>query len=96
LTIAQQQLADALGKMCLGPEQLRELRSYLAARVRAAGCEQGDGVFVQGCDKTLRHTRHWAEEQRLDIERVLESVGAFGGYCDCEVLFNVTPDKFGW
>ena len=83
--------------------------AFLAERLQVVGCERADdrvAVFSQleqsgrvkviGCDHTLRHTQSWAEQQGLDAQRVLESVSEFGGFCDCEVLFNVTPDKFAW
>ena len=43
------------------------------------------------CDDNLR-----LAEQGRNVETITTSVQAFGGYCDCEVLANVTPDKFGW
>jgi len=60
------------------------------------GQEQPGNILVEGCDRTLRHTSLWAAQQQFDVEQVLRSVREFGGFCDCEVLFNVTPDKFGW
>lgn len=48
------------------------------------------------CDHTLRLTKQWAQEHGQSVEAITNAVLSFGGYCDCEVLANVTPDKFGW
>lgn len=82
-----QELTEARKKMCLFPDQLRELRGHLDVTISEVGIP---------CDHTLSRTVEWAKEQGLEVDRVLASVREFGGYCDCEVLFNVTPDKFGW
>jgi hypothetical protein len=85
--VKERELAEARRKMCLWPDQLRALHSYLDEQLHRLGV---------ACDKTLSRTRAWAEQQGLDAEAVLTSVREFGGCCDCEVLPNVTPDKFGW
>jgi hypothetical protein len=41
------------------------------------------------CDHTLRMTRAWLEQQRLDVQAVVPWLEDNGGYCDCEVLANV-------
>jgi hypothetical protein len=82
-----QELKAARGRMCLAPDQLRELRDYLDATISELGIP---------CDHTLSRATEWAKREGLEVERVLTSMRAFGGFCDCEVLFNVTPDKFGW
>lgn len=83
----QEEFASARQKMHLLPDQLRGLRKHLEASIGGMGIP---------CDHTLSRTTSWAKQEGLDVERVLESVREFGGYCDCEVLFNVTPDKLGW
>lgn len=45
-----------------------------------------------GCDGSLRRTILWAVEHHVDSEALCEQLGAFGGYCDDEVLLNVDPD----
>ena len=82
-----QELKAAREKMCLAPDQLRDLRSYLDATISELGIP---------CDHTLSRTMEWAKREGLEVERILASMREFGGYCDCEVLFNVTPDKCGW
>src|SRR5687768_4695232 len=83
----QQELAEARRKMSLWPDQLRDLRAFLEEQLFRLGI---------ACDHTLRRTRAWAADRGLDVEKVVQSVAEFSGYCDCEVYFNVTPDKFGW
>jgi hypothetical protein len=46
----------------------------------------------QGCNRTLRLTRAWAVEHRIDANALETSLAHFGGYCDCEVLANVEPE----
>jgi len=86
-TFKEQELMAARTKMCLFPDQLRDLRGHLDVTISEVGIP---------CDHTLSRTTEWAKRQCLDVDRVLASVREFGGFCDCEVLFNVTPDKFGW
>src|SRR5437868_4088746 len=83
----EQQFAEARRRMCLWPDQLRELRGFLS--------EQLFGLGI-ACDHTLSRTRSWAEREGLDPEQVADSMRAFGGCCDCEVLNNVTLDQLGW
>jgi hypothetical protein len=43
----------------------------------------------QVCDHTRKLTRSWLEERGLPLDKVLSWMDEHGGYCDCEVLFNV-------
>jgi hypothetical protein len=83
----KQEQVEACRQMCLQPDQLRALLDYLDEQMFQVGI---------ACDHTLSRTRTWAANEGLDPERVLESVRSFGGYCDCEVAFNVRPHLFGW
>lgn len=83
----EQEKAEACRQMCLQSDQLRSLLSYLDEQLFRVGI---------ACDHTLSRTRTWAANEGLDPGRVLESVRSFGGYCDCEVVFNVRPHLFGW
>lgn len=44
-----------------------------------------------GCDHTLALTRRWAMREGIDPGRLASWVQARGGYCDCEVVLNLTP-----
>lgn len=47
------------------------------------------------CDHTLRWTIDWMKNHQVpDMRETLEKIVDLGGYCDCEVLFNVDPDTW--
>ena len=46
------------------------------------------------CDHTLRETIQFLQKRRLDVERIVPWLREHGGYCDCEVIYNVA-DEFG-
>jgi hypothetical protein len=83
----KKELLNARKRLGLYPDQLRELHGYLGKTVISLGIP---------CDQTLTRTREWAVGVGLDPEAVARGVGEFGAFCDCEVLRNVTPDKFDY
>jgi Protein of unknown function (DUF2695) len=46
------------------------------------------------CNHTLQETTEFLQAQKLDVERILPWLHENGGYCDCEVIYNV-ENKFG-
>lgn len=44
----------------------------------------------QQCDNSLTHTRRWARREGLSVRAVVAAVEGRGGFCDCEVVLNVT------
>ncbi|MPZ67677.1 MAG: DUF2695 domain-containing protein [Pseudonocardiaceae bacterium] len=48
-----------------------------------------EGVQERGCDNTLRAAEAWVTSAGLDWGAVQAGLQGRGGYCDCEVLFNV-------
>jgi hypothetical protein len=42
------------------------------------------------CDTTLRSTIEFLRTRGLDVERVIPWLHEYGGYCDCEVIYNVS------
>jgi hypothetical protein len=46
------------------------------------------------CDHTFRETTAFLEARGLDVERVIAWLREHGGFCDCEVIYNV-DEKFG-
>lgn len=46
------------------------------------------------CDHTLRDTIGFLQGRGLDVDRIAVWLREHGGYCDCEVIYNV-DDKFG-
>lgn len=51
------------------------------------------------CDHSFRETVQFLNERQLPVEPTLEWLQSNGGYCDCEIIFNVTDewaDIVGW
>ena len=74
-------------KLGLDKDQFSALRSFLDGRTF--------GLKVV-CDHTHARTEEWAGRMGVDMEALVEALKSFGGTCDCKVLANVTPEKFGW
>jgi len=63
----------------ISPAELASLGSFL---------EQA--LARQACDHTLAQTRCWlSEHSPTKIDSKLKAMRHWGGYCDCEVLYNV-------
>ena len=69
--------ADLLAGMPFSPEQLHELLHYLDAHLKA-------------CDHTTKITAIFVHVEQLDRDKILSWLADHGGYCDCEVLANLT------
>ena len=51
------------------------------------------------CDHTLRESIKFLKDRSLDTEKIIPWLNDHGGYCDCEVIFNVYDDVgdiVGW
>ena len=46
------------------------------------------------CDHTLRETVEFLQSRGLDVEKAVAWLREYGGFCDCEVIYNV-DEKFG-
>ncbi|MBN2579778.1 MAG: DUF2695 domain-containing protein [Pirellulales bacterium] len=46
------------------------------------------------CDHTLRETIEFLEKRKLDVDKIVPWLQEHGGYCDCEVIYNV-ESEFG-
>ena len=77
----EQENQKLLAGMPLSKEDLKELFDYL------------DRPDPPPCDHTLRETISFLGKKKLDVKRVVPWLKEHGGYCDCEVIFNV-DDKF--
>ena len=57
------------------------------------GCnfrEDGEtGEILWECDHTLRLTRQWLKQTGMDVDTNIQMLNDCGGFCDCEVVFNV-------
>jgi 2-hydroxy-3-keto-5-methylthiopentenyl-1-phosphate phosphatase len=81
--VKEQQFKKNRDILALTPNQLDDLLGFLQKRLAA-------------CDHSFKRTLEWIISADLDTTLVCSSLRELGGCCDCEVLANVTPDKFGW
>jgi hypothetical protein len=77
----EQENQKLLASLPLSTEDLKELFDYL------------DRPNPPPCDHTLRDTIRFLEKKKLDVQRIVPWLKEHGGYCDCEVIYNV-DDKF--
>jgi hypothetical protein len=73
----QAERAQLVAGMPLSPEHLHRLLNYLDGNLKA-------------CDHTTKLTTMFLHSERLEKDTVLSWLGKHGGYCDCEVLANLT------
>ena len=56
----------------------------------ACDFKQVDGEWIWSCDNQLTHTRRILEEMGdIDVEATMKYFKENGGYCDCEIIWNV-------
>ena len=55
--------------------------------------ELNDKLVDTPCDHSLVFTEHFLNKHHLPLQSVIPWLSEHGGYCDCEVLFNV-EEKF--
>lgn len=67
---------DLVASMPLSPRQLNSLLDYLEANLKF-------------CDHTTKLTDIFLHVEKLDKDSVLPWLADHGGYCDCEVLYNL-------
>lgn len=61
------------------------------ARTRSLAAAIDTALAARGCDNTLRSTMAWARREKVRWGWLRSELEARGGFCDCEVLFNVVP-----
>jgi len=55
-------------------------------------------VFIEkrikknGCDHSLKNTFEWAKKNGIDQNNLIDVLEANGGFCDCEVTYNLPED----
>jgi hypothetical protein len=77
----------ARARLGLSAAQFKELRAFLDGKTF--------GLKIV-CDHTHARTEEWAGRMGVDMEALVEALKSWGGTCDCKIVSNVTPDKFGW
>ena len=68
--------------------QLLELAQYIESEAN----KPDSSGNIPGCDHTFRFTERWAEENGLDVVELYQFLNSEGGFCDCEVCYNVVPE----
>ena len=80
-------VAAARAKLGLDADQFKALRAFLDGKTF--------GLKIV-CDHTHSRTEEWAGRMGVDMEALVDALKTWGGACDCKVVANVTPDRFGW
>jgi hypothetical protein len=75
------------------PISKQDLKALLE-KIDESVFEERNGEVECLCDHTLRHTREFLRTRSLPEEPIVKWLGEHGGYCDCEVVFNV-GDSWG-
>jgi hypothetical protein len=78
----QQEQQKLITSIPMPHQDLRDLFNYL------------DRETAPPCDHTLRETIAFLQQRGLDVNRIVPWLRENGGYCDCEVIYNV-EEKFG-
>jgi hypothetical protein len=78
----EQERQKIVASIPMSHQDLRDLFDYL------------DREDAPPCGHTLRATIEFLRNRGLDADRIVAWLGEYGGYCDCEVIYNV-DDKFG-
>jgi predicted Zn-dependent protease len=69
----------------LSSSQVKDLCNYIDYEAN----KEDDKGDIPGCNHTLLLTEKWSMKNGLDIIDVYQFVNAHGGFCDCEVVYNV-------
>lgn len=51
--------------------------------------ELNERLSEEPCDHTLTITEDFLNQHQLPVQKVIPWLKEHGGYCDCEVLFNI-------
>jgi hypothetical protein len=78
----EQERQKLIASIPMPQQDLRDLFDYL------------DRENPPPCVHTLLETLEFLKERGLDAEHIVPWLREHGGYCDCEVIFNV-DDEFG-
>ena len=80
--IADKEFENEVKRMPISKEDLKELFDFL------------DRPNPPACDHTLKETIEFLNKKGLDIGTIIPWLNENGGYCDCEVIYNV-DEKWG-
>ena len=74
--------------MLITQAELSDLRQFLHEQMHPRTDAEGDPIW--DCDHTLKQTRAWLKAHQKPLRENLRAIKERGGYCDCEVLLNVS------
>jgi hypothetical protein len=77
----------------IAAKELASLRASLPMSVQDLASliqHVDESVERQGCDHSLRATTAFLESEKLDAGTIVRWLNDHGGYCDCEVVLNVS------
>lgn len=80
--IADKEFDEEVRKMPISKSNLKELFDYLGR------------PNPPPCGHTFKETIEFLEKHNLNKDVIIPWLNEYGGYCDCEVIFNV-DDKWG-
>lgn len=69
-------------KIVLTQKQANDLISFVEEK-----------LSKNNCDHSLKHTRRWALDNKFDQNDLIDILEANGGWCDCEVTYNLPADR---
>ena len=81
------------------PEGAYRLREILPAAASDTSPGYGEvsgetGELLWSCDHTLKQTRAWLKMSKKTLRENLRALKERGGYCNCEVLPNVSVSRW--
>ena len=79
---ANKQFEEAVARMPISKDDLKDLFDYL------------DRPNPPPCDHTLQDTIKFLQKRNLDVDKIVPWLNEYGGFCDCEVIYNV-DDAWG-
>jgi hypothetical protein len=71
------------------PLEKRVLRELLDHLERSILVKLDDGQIAARCDHTLKYTKKYLQDIGVWRDELVEWFEEHGGYCDCEVAYNV-------
>ena len=80
--LAEKERQEFLKSLPVDPEIIVELFNYLDKELEAQGCEHDYSI-----------TKAFLASKQIQNEGIFEWFRENGGYCDCEILFNI-EDRF--
>jgi len=73
----------------------REFTRELAKLLKLAPPKAPGEKFTNKCDHTLRRARKLLRQQQFHVGSSLAYFRQHGGFCDCEIIWNVEASVYG-